>query len=237
MQPGAVAALSATTRHAWPALTPAGQQAWQAPAASAVAGAARQHHPSQRQMPTPPPPVDTTLPATRIIDVARTEGLPRPAVQRPLALLGAGIAATAARSASGLPTHHRVGGGVRLGQPPAYVARRWPLGHRKHALPHHRKPHPAVGAHQPGPGLLNRRAPHAQGFGVVWLFAAVVLAVVHAPDLAPFRSTDHEPGNHVRLPTTAQLPFGWRWRYSGVGLVHQSNGQSNPLSRSWNRCT
>ena len=36
-------------------------------------------------------------------------------------------------------------------------------------------------------------------------------------------------------PTDAQLPFGWRWRYSGAGLVHQSNGQSNPLSRSWNR--
>jgi phospholipase A1 len=36
-------------------------------------------------------------------------------------------------------------------------------------------------------------------------------------------------------PTDARLPFGWRWRYSGVGLVHQSNGQSNPLSRSWNR--
>ena len=51
----------------------------------------------------------------------------------------------------------------------------------------------------------------------------------------PFRSTDHEPEIMYVYPTTAQLPFGWRWRYSGVGLVHQSNGQSNPLSRSWNR--
>ncbi len=51
----------------------------------------------------------------------------------------------------------------------------------------------------------------------------------------PFRFTDHEPEIMYVYPTTAQLPFGWRWRYSGVGLVHQSNGQSNPLSRSWNR--
>ena len=51
----------------------------------------------------------------------------------------------------------------------------------------------------------------------------------------PFRTTDHEPEIFYVYPTSAQLPFGWRWRYSGVGLVHQSNGQSEPLSRSWNR--
>lgn len=51
----------------------------------------------------------------------------------------------------------------------------------------------------------------------------------------PFRNTDHEPEVFYVYPSDAQLPFGWRWRYSGVGLVHQSNGQSNPISRSWNR--
>lgn len=51
----------------------------------------------------------------------------------------------------------------------------------------------------------------------------------------PFRNTDHEPEIFYVYPTDAQLPFGWRWRYSGVGLAHQSNGQSEPLSRSWNR--
>ena len=51
----------------------------------------------------------------------------------------------------------------------------------------------------------------------------------------PFRSTDHEPEFVYVYPSTANLPGGWRLRYTGLGLVHQSNGQSLPLSRSWNR--
>ena len=51
----------------------------------------------------------------------------------------------------------------------------------------------------------------------------------------PFRSTDHEPEVTYVYPTDAELPGGWRWPYSGVSMVHQSNGQALPLSRSWNR--
>ena len=51
----------------------------------------------------------------------------------------------------------------------------------------------------------------------------------------PFRSTDHEPEFVYVYPSTLDLPAGWRVRYTGLGLVHQSNGQSLPLSRSWNR--
>ena len=51
----------------------------------------------------------------------------------------------------------------------------------------------------------------------------------------PFRTTDHEPELMDVYPTDLQLPGGWRWRYAGLGIVHQSNGQSLPLSRSWNR--
>lgn len=51
----------------------------------------------------------------------------------------------------------------------------------------------------------------------------------------PFRVTDHEPELVYIYPTDARLPGGWRLRYSGIGVVHQSNGQVLPLSRSWNR--
>lgn len=51
----------------------------------------------------------------------------------------------------------------------------------------------------------------------------------------PFRSTDHEPELMYILPTPVDLPWGWRLRYTGMSLNHQSNGQSLPLSRSWNR--
>ena len=51
----------------------------------------------------------------------------------------------------------------------------------------------------------------------------------------PFRATDHEPEVMYVYPTDVRLPLGWRLRYSGIGLAHQSNGQGLPLSRSWNR--
>ncbi len=51
----------------------------------------------------------------------------------------------------------------------------------------------------------------------------------------PFRSTDHEPELVYILPLDAPLNHGWRLRYGGLALNHQSNGQTLPLSRSWNR--
>lgn len=51
----------------------------------------------------------------------------------------------------------------------------------------------------------------------------------------PFRNTDHEPEFIYAYPFQLPAANGWRLRYGGLGLVHQSNGQSLPLSRSWNR--
>jgi phospholipase A1 len=51
----------------------------------------------------------------------------------------------------------------------------------------------------------------------------------------PFRTTDHEPELVYIYPHQIPLAGGWNYRLSGLGVAHQSNGQSLPLSRSWNR--
>ncbi|MFN5048177.1 phospholipase A [Roseateles sp.] len=54
----------------------------------------------------------------------------------------------------------------------------------------------------------------------------------------PFRNTDYEPELIYVLPAPQglrRLPLNWQWRYALLSLTHQSNGQSDPLSRSWNR--
>ncbi len=51
---------------------------------------------------------------------------------------------------------------------------------------------------------------------------------------SPFRETNHEPELFVVYPMDSQIPGLERISLTG-GLVHQSNGRSEPLSRSWNR--
>jgi len=91
---------------------------------------------------------------------------------------------------------------------------------------------------------LSLRTKIAQDIGFndadVWLgFTQQVLwQIWNGKDSKPFRNTDYEPELIYVVPTPPSLrdlPFGWQWQYSQLVLAHQSNGQSDPLSRSWNR--
>ncbi|MEN6311418.1 MAG: phospholipase A [Acidobacteriota bacterium] len=56
----------------------------------------------------------------------------------------------------------------------------------------------------------------------------------HFEDSSPFRETDYEPEVLFNVRTGFGL-LGWKGRFVQFGLNHQSNGQTEPLSKSWNR--
>jgi len=202
----------------------AAQQAWQAPAASAGAASAVA------------PPVDTTLPATRVIDVARTEGCRDPQYSdlsrfwelesgsdcgtfsfrgyRPIT-----VSVVASSSVNRQPTSDAENGSAEESTPYRRTENRIQLSVRTKVAQ----------------GLLTQGHPTLKDS--VWVgYTQQSYWQLFTPEISrPFRTTDHEPEVMYVYPTTAELPFGWKWRYSGIGLVHQSNGQSKPLSRSWNR--
>jgi phospholipase A1 len=63
--------------------------------------------------------------------------------------------------------------------------------------------------------------------------------IFNAPQSRPFRETDYQPEVIFALRPEVFIDppsfDGVAWRLLNFGLVHQSNGQSDPLSRSWNR--
>ncbi|BEP93752.1 phospholipase A [Acidovorax sp. A79] len=201
----------------------ADQQSWNAPGASAAASAV-------------PPPVDTTLPATRVIDVARTEGCRDPQYSdlsrfwelesgsdcgtfsfrgyRPIT-----VSVVASSNVNRQPTSDAADHSATESTPYRRTENRIQLSVRTKLAQ----------------GLLTQGHPTLKDS--VWFgYSQQSYWQLFTPQISrPFRATDHEPEVMYVYPTTAQLPFGWKWRYSGIGLVHQSNGQSKPLSRSWNR--
>jgi phospholipase A1 len=59
---------------------------------------------------------------------------------------------------------------------------------------------------------------------------------VYTPQLSrPFRETNYEPEVFGIWGIDQPLFLGWRARFLGLGINHQSNGRGEPLSRSWNR--
>ncbi|MCU0291504.1 MAG: phospholipase A [Thermoanaerobaculaceae bacterium] len=58
--------------------------------------------------------------------------------------------------------------------------------------------------------------------------------VYNSAESRPFRETNYEPEVMLVFDTHYEV-LGWQGRLLGIGVNHQSNGRSNPLSRSWNR--
>jgi phospholipase A1 len=58
--------------------------------------------------------------------------------------------------------------------------------------------------------------------------------IYNSAESRPFRESNYEPEIMAIFPTDYSL-FGWHGRMAGIALNHQSNGRSEPLSRSWNR--
>lgn len=59
--------------------------------------------------------------------------------------------------------------------------------------------------------------------------------VYNSKSSRPFRSSDYQPEIFLTQPIKGDLPGNGSLRLLGAGLVHESNGQTDPLSRSWNR--
>ena len=105
---------------------------------------------------------------------------------------------------------------------------------------------PSDGKHVEAQFRVSLRVKVLEDFGLpqadLW-FAYTQLSlwqVWNQADSAPFRSTDYQPEAFYMVPipsTWSNWLGGWRWHAVQVGVAHQSNGQRDPLSRSWNRTT
>ncbi len=57
----------------------------------------------------------------------------------------------------------------------------------------------------------------------------------NSDDSSPFRESNYEPELFATWQKSIALAGGWHFKLATLHLTHQSNGKTEPLSRSWNR--
>jgi len=57
----------------------------------------------------------------------------------------------------------------------------------------------------------------------------------NAVNSSPFRETNYEPEIMSLWHQDKSLGLGWKFKLASLSFTHQSNGRSDPISRSWNR--
>ncbi|RYF62745.1 MAG: hypothetical protein EOO29_45460, partial [Comamonadaceae bacterium] len=184
------------------------EQTWKAPGASAGAS-------SDAAAVTPP--VDTTLPATRIIDVAKTDGC-RDAQYSDLSRfweLESGTDCGTFRFRGYRPITLSVVAGSNVNRQPTSDA----ADHSATESTPYRRAENRIQLSvrtKVAQGLLTQGHPTLKDS--VWFgYTQQSYWQLFTPEISrPFRATDHEPEVMYVYPTTAELPFGWKWRYSGV---------------------
>lgn len=213
---------------AWAAQQPAQAPAPQAPPSGSAAAAAA-------GLP-PPSPVDTTLPATRLIEVARVDGCRDPQYSELARFweLESGSSCGVLRFRGYRPMTAAVVASDSVNRQPGSTA----PGHTAAAPVAYRGTEARIQLSvrtKIAQGLLTQGHPTRKDS--LWFgYTQQSYWQLFSPQISrPFRTTDHEPEVVYVYPTELPLPGGGRWRYAGIGVVHQSNGQSLPLSRSWNR--
>ncbi|MGB6153421.1 MAG: phospholipase A [Pricia sp.] len=85
---------------------------------------------------------------------------------------------------------------------------------------------------------LKTKVFHGMFWGKADLWAAfsqrAYWQIYNKEESRPFRELNYQPEFILNFPVNFRL-FGFKGKMVGAALVHESNGQSDPISRSWNR--
>ncbi|HEY2256862.1 MAG TPA: phospholipase A, partial [Variovorax sp.] len=182
----------------------------------------------------PAPPVDTSVPATRVVTVSSDDGC-RDRQYSPLSRFWE-LEKDSSCGTLGFRGYRPLSVGLGFAaQPPAIPTS--PAPDRTGSFMPYQSTEMRIGLSlrtKLAQGILTGDSDNMDGLWFAYLQFST-WQVFNEELSRPFRTTDHEPELIYSYPLNLDLGGGWKLRYTGLGLNHESNGQGNPYSRSWNR--